>query len=71
MMGQIIKGKDCIKYLGILTDKALSSSHHVKYVNLKLSKGIAILYKIGHYVSKKHLKCYIMYLSNLILTAVL
>ena len=53
MMGQTIKEKDYTKYLGILT---LSWSHHIKYVNLKISKGIAILYKLRHYVSKNTLK---------------
>ena len=34
--------KDCIKYLGVLLDKDLSSRQHIHKVNLKLSKGILI-----------------------------
>ena len=56
MMGQSIKEKDYTKYLGILIDKTLSWSLHMKHVNLKISKGIAILFKLRHYVSKNTLK---------------
>ena len=56
MMGQTIKEKDYTKYLGILIDKTLSWPPHIKHVNLKISKGIAILYKLRHHVSKNTLK---------------
>ena len=56
MVGQTIKEKDYTKYLGILIDKTLSWSPHKKYANLKISKGIAILYKLRHHVSKNSLK---------------
>ena len=55
-MGQTIKEKDYTWYLGILIDKTLSWSDHIKYENLKISKGIAILYKMRHYVFKNTLK---------------
>ena len=47
-MGQTIKEKDYTRYVGILIDKILSWSNHIKYVNIKISKGIAILYKMRH-----------------------
>ena len=55
-MGKVIKEKYYTSDLGILYDKTLSFSHHIKHVNLKISKGIAILYKLRHYVSKNTLK---------------
>ena len=55
-MGQTIKEKDYTKYLGILIDKTLSWSPHIKHINLRISKGTAILYKLRHHVSKNTLK---------------
>ena len=56
MMGQTIKEKDYTKYLRILIDKNRSWSPHIKHVNLNIFNGVAILYKLRHYVSKNTLK---------------
>ena len=47
-MGQTIKEKNYT--VAILTDKTLSWSHHIKHVNLKISKAIVILCKPRHHV---------------------
>ena len=51
-----IQEKEYTKYLGILIDKHLNWSQHIHHVNLKLSRGIGILAKLRHFVSKKTLK---------------
>ena len=51
-----IKEKEYIKYLGLLIDNKLSWQHHVKYLNLKVAKGIGIIAKLQHFVSKNTLK---------------
>ena len=50
--GEQIQEKDYTKYLGILIDNKLSWNCHIKYVNLKISKGIEILTKLRKYLSK-------------------
>ena len=51
-MGEHIKEKEFTKYLGVLTDKILSWTYHINHVNLKTSRGKAILTKLRHYISK-------------------
>ena len=51
-----IQEKEYTKYLGIRIDKHLNWSQHIHHVNLKLSRGIGILAKLRHFVSKKTLK---------------
>ena len=51
-MGEHIKEMEFTKYLGVLTDKILSWTYHINHVNLKTSRGKAILTKLRHYVSK-------------------
>ena len=60
-MGEEIKEKEYTKYLGILIDNKLSWKQHINHVNLKVSKGLAILYKLGNYVSERILR--MLYLS--------
>ena len=38
--------------MGVLIDKTLSWTYHINHVNLKMSRGKAILTKLRHYVSK-------------------
>ena len=52
IMGEHIKEKEFTKYLGVLIDKTLSWTYHINHVNLKISRGKAILTKLRHYVSK-------------------
>ena len=54
-MGEHIKEKEFTKYLGVLIDKKLSWTYHFNHVNLKISRGKAILTKLRHYVSKNTL----------------
>ena len=56
MVGEEIKEKEYTKYLGILIDNKLSWKQHINHVNLKVSKGLAILYKLRNYVSERILK---------------
>ena len=56
MVGEEIKEKEYTKYLGILIDNKLSWKQHINHVNLKVSKGLAILYKLRNYVSEQILK---------------
>ena len=55
-MGEHIKEMEFTKYLGVLTDKILSWTYHINHVNLKTSRGKAILTKLRHYVSKDTLR---------------
>ena len=55
-MGEDIKEKTFTKYLGVLIDKTLSWTYHINHVNLKISRGKAILTKLRHYVSKDTLR---------------
>ena len=51
IIGGPIKEKEFTKYLGVLIDKVLSWTYHINHVNLKISRGKAILTKLRHYVS--------------------
>ena len=53
---EIIEEKTFTKYLGILIDKNLSWKQHIHYINLKISKGIGILAKMRHFISKSQLR---------------
>ena len=55
-MGEHIKEKEFTKYLGVSNDKTLSWTYHINHVNLKISRGKAILTKLRHYVSKDTLR---------------
>lgn len=47
-----IKQKDSIKYLGIIMDSNLSWKEHIKQLSKKISRGIGLISKLRHYVSK-------------------
>ena len=53
IMGEEIKEKEYTKYLGILIDNKLSWKQHINHVNLKVPKGLAILYKLRNYLSEQ------------------
>ena len=55
-MREHIKEKDYAKYLGVLIDKTLSWTYHINLVNLKISRGKAILTKLRHYLSRDTLR---------------
>ena len=48
--------KDCVKYLGIFIDSKLSWENHIDHVKKKLSSGLAIIFKLRHYLSQNQLK---------------
>ena len=54
--GEHIKEKGFAKYLGVLIDKTCSWTYHINQVNLKISRGKAILTKLRHYISKDTLR---------------
>ena len=56
IMGKHIKEKEYAKYLGVLIDKTISRMYHINHVNLKISRGKAILTKLRNYVSKDTLR---------------
>ena len=56
IMGEEIKEKEHTKYLGILIDNKVSWKQQINHVNLKVSKGLAILYKLRNYVSERILR---------------
>ena len=47
---------ECAKYLGILVEDLLSWGSHIRHLNLKSTRGIGILTKLGKFVSKDILK---------------
>ncbi|MCP4484704.1 MAG: reverse transcriptase family protein, partial [Flavobacteriaceae bacterium] len=51
-----LKQENYTKYLGVMIDEKLNLKLHLKQINLKLSKGIGILYKLRHLVPKETLK---------------
>ena len=51
-----IKEKEYTKYLELVIDNQLFWQHHIKYLNLKVVKGIGIITKLWHYASKKTLR---------------
>lgn len=56
IMDEEIKEKEYTKYLGILIDNKLTWKQHINHVNLKVTKGLAILYKLRNYVSEQILR---------------
>ena len=50
-----LKQENYTKYLGIIIDEQLNWKQHRKQVNIKLSKGIGIIYKLRHFVPKNTL----------------
>lgn len=53
---EIVKQKDYTKYVGLLIDNKLNWEQHIKYLNLKVTKGIGIITKLRRYVSKPTLR---------------
>ena len=51
-----LKQENYTKYLGVIIDNNLNWKLHIKQINLKLSKGIGVLYKLRHLVPKQSLK---------------
>ena len=51
-----LKEENYTKYLGIIIDEKLSWKQHIKQVNIKLSKGIGVLYRLRHSVPKNTLR---------------
>ena len=51
-----LKQENYTKYLGVIFDNTLNWKLHIKQINLKLSKGIGVLYKLRHLVPKQSLK---------------
>jgi len=45
-----LEHKTCVKYLGVLIDGNLSWKHHIKYISMKISKGIGIIARLRHLV---------------------
>ena len=56
IMDEEIKEKEYIKYLGILIDNKLTWKQHINHVNLKVTKGLAILYKLKKLCFRTNLK---------------
>ncbi len=51
-----LKQENYTKHLGVIIDNNLNWKLHIKQINLKLSKGIGVLYKLRHLVPKQSLK---------------
>ncbi len=51
-----LKQENYTKYLGVIIDDKLNWKLHIKQINIKLSKGIGVLYKLRHLVPKQTLK---------------
>ena len=51
-----LRQENYTKYLGIIIDEKLNWKQHIKQVNIKISKGIGILYKLRHFVPKNTLR---------------
>ena len=51
-----IKETNYAKYLGVLLDKNLTWNEHIQSINLKISKGNGILYRIRDFVTKPILR---------------
>ena len=47
-----MKQKDSIKYFGIIVDSSLNWKEHIKQLSKKISRGIGLISKLCHYVSK-------------------
>ena len=53
---EIIKEKEYTKYLGLLIDNKLSWEHHIKYLNIKIIKGLGVISRIRQFVSKNTIR---------------
>ena len=51
-----LKQENYTKYLGVILDNKLNWKLHIKQLNINLSKGIGVLYKLRHLVPKQSLK---------------
>ena len=51
-----LKQENYTKYLGVIIDNKLNWKLHIKQINLKLSKGIGVLYNLRPLVRKQSLK---------------
>ena len=56
MNNEILQEKENMKYLGVILDNKLTWKNHITQTNLRLSKGIGILYKLRQFVSQSTLK---------------
>ncbi len=50
-----LKQENYTKYLGVIIDDKLKWKLYIKQINIKLSKGIGVLYKLRHLVPKQTL----------------
>ena len=50
-----LKQETYTKYLGVIIDNKLNWKLHIQQINVKLSKGIGVLYKLRHLVPKQSL----------------
>jgi len=64
----IIREKDCIKYLGVIIDSHLNWKKHIINVSKKMSRCIGIMYKLRYFVSDNILKniYYSLFYSHLV-----
>ena len=56
-----LKQENYTKYLGVIIDNKLTWKLHKKQINLKLSKGIGVLYKLRHLIHS--ITCTIRYIK--------
>ena len=59
IVGKYIKEREYAKHFGVVIDKTLSLTYHINHVNLKISRGKAILTKHRCYLTKDtlHMLC--------------
>ena len=51
-----IKHTTCTKYLGVYIDQHLSWTDHIHYLEMKLSRSVAMFYRIRYYLSNNALR---------------
>ena len=56
MNNEILQEKEHTKYLGVILDNKLTWKNHITQTNLRISKGIGILYKLRQCVSQSTLR---------------
>ena len=56
MNNEKLKQENYTKNLGIIINEKLNWKQHIKQVNIKISKGIGILYKLRYFVPKSTLR---------------
>ena len=67
-----LKQENYTKYLGVINDEKLNLRLHIKQINIELSKGIGILYKLRPFVPKQTLKTlYSLFIQSRILYSIL